>query len=549
MITEIHKNYLTEKIGIDGNVESCRFIVPNKFNFSYDVVDKIASEEPGRRAMHWSDDYGEKHVFSFGDIKEQSDRAAAYFQSLGINKGDCVMLILKRHYQFWFALMGLHKIGAIAVPTSCMLKTEDLTYRLGKIDIKAVISTPEDDVPLRIEEAEHNSGKSMIKILVKTTQQGWLSFDQGLAEADEFKPLPPSEWPDIHDTMLIYFTSGTESMPKMVAHDYSYPIGHIPTAKYWHNVDPNGLHLTIADTGWAKSIWGKLYGQWFMGAGVAVYDYSQFTAHALLSRLSEDRVTTFCAPSSVYRVLVRENLHKYDLSCVKHYLVAGEALNPEVIEKFSKMTGHDIYEGYGQTETTLTIAMMYWMKVKPGSMGKPSMQYRIKLLNPEGQAVPTGEIGEICIMAEHGELPGMFLGYQDEVKMNQAKWHDGVYHTGDLAWCDEDGYYWFIGRNDDVFKSSGYRISPFEIESLIMEFPGILECAVIGVPEKLRGNMIKAIIVLADGAEPTLKLKTDIKEYLKSRVSSYKVPRQIEFVKELPKTTSGKIRHSELRDR
>lgn len=549
MIREIHKKYLTEKIGIDGNVESCRFIIPDKFNFSYDVVDKIALEEPQRRAMRWSNEYGEKHVFSFGDIKEQSDRAAAYFQSLGIGKGDCVMLILKRHYQFWFALMGLHKIGAIAVPTSYMLKTEDLIYRLNKIDTKAVICTSESDVPLRIEEAEDNSKKSLIKILVKENRSGWLSFEQGLAEADEFKPLPSSEWPDIHDTMLIYFTSGTESMPKMVAHDYSYPIGHIPTAKYWHNVDPDGLHLTIADTGWAKSIWGKLYGQWFMGAGVAVYDYSQFTTHELLLKISEDKVTTFCAPSSVYRVLVQEDLSKRDLSSVKHYLVAGEALNPEIIEKFSKMTGHDIYEGYGQTETTLTIGMMHWMKVKPGSMGKPGMQYHIELLNSEGQAVPTGETGEICILAEHGELPGMFLGYQDETKMNQEKWHDGIYHTGDLAWCDEDGYYWFIGRNDDVFKSSGYRISPFEIESLIMEFPGILECAIIGVPEKLRGNMIKAIIVLANGAEPTLELKSEIKEYLKARVASYKIPRQIEFVKELPKTSSGKIRHSELRNR
>lgn len=549
MLKEIYKKYLTEKIGTDGNVESCKLIVPDKFNFSYDVVDKIAQEEPQRRAMYWSNEYGEKHQFSFEDMKEQSDRAASYFQSLGIGKGDCVMLILKRHYQFWFALLGLHKIGAIAVPTSYMLKVEEFSYRFNKIDLKAVICTPENEVPLKIDKTEQNSEKKLIKIMVKENHPGWLQFDQGLAEASKFDPLPVSEWPDINDTMLIYFTSGTESMPKMVLHDYSYPIGHIPTAKYWHNVDPNGLHLTVADTGWAKSVWGKLYGQWFMKAGIAVYDYNKFTPHALLSRISEDKVTTFCAPSSIYRVLVQENLSKYDLSHVSHYLVAGEALNPEVIEKFSKMTGHDIYEGYGQTEATLIIGMMHWMKIKPGAMGKPGLQYHIELLDSEGQIVPKGETGEICIIAGMGKLPGMFLGYQNESELDLSKWYDGIYHTGDLAWCDEDGYYWFVGRNDDVFKSSGYRISPFEIENLIMEFPGILECAVTGVPEKLRGNEIKATIVLAQGIEPTSKLKAEIKGFLKSRVAPFKIPRKIEFVEELPKTSSGKIRHSALRSK
>jgi len=547
MSIEIYRKYLKEKMGADGNVESCEFIVPDKFNFSYDIVDKIAYEEPQRRAMYWSNEYGEQYQFTFSDMKEQSDRAASYFQSLGITKGDCVMLVLKRHYQFWFALLGLHKIGAIAVPTSYMLKVEEFTYRFDKIDIKAVICTPENEVSLRIDEAEQDSGKKMIKIMVKENRPGWLQFDEGLAKANEFNSLPLSEWPDINDTMLIYFTSGTESMPKMVLHDYSYPIGHIPTAKYWHNVDSNGLHLTVADTGWAKSVWGKLYGQWFMKAGIAVYDYNKFTAHALLSRMSEDKITTFCAPSSIYRVLVKEDISKYDLSHVKHYLVAGEALNPEIIERFSQMTGYDIYEGYGQTEATLIIGMMHWMKVKPGAMGKPGLQYHIELLDSEGQIVPKGETGEICIMTEIGELPGMFLGYRDESEMNLSKWHDGIYHTGDLAWCDEDGYYWFVGRNDDVFKSSGYRISPFEIENLIMEFPGILECAVTGVPEKLRGNAIKATIVLTQGTEPTTKLKVEIREFLKSRTASYKIPREIEFVEELPKTSSGKIRHSALR--
>ena len=547
MSIEIYKEYLKEKTGADGNVASCEFNVPDKFNFSYDVVDKIAQAEPQRRAMHWSNEAGEKQTFTFGDMKEQSDRAASYFQSLGIGKGDRVMLTLKRHYQFWFALLGLHKIGAIGVPTSYMLKVEELIYRLNTIDIKAVICTPENEVPSHLEEAEQAADKKLVKILVKENLPGWHQFEQGLAESDKFDPLPPAEWPDIKDTMLIYFTSGTESMPKMVMHNYAYPIGHIPTAKYWHHVDPDGLHLTVADTGWAKSVWGKLYGQWFMGAGVAVYDYNKFTAHALLSRMAEDKVTTFCAPSSIYRVLVQEDLSKYELAHVKHYLVAGEALNPEVIEKFSQMTGHGIYEGYGQTETTLTVGVMYWMKVKPGSMGKPGMQYHIELLDSEGQVVPRGEIGEICVLTKMGELPGMFLGYQEDFDSQLSKWRDGVYHTGDLAWCDEDGYYWFIGRNDDVFKSAGYRISPFEIENLIMEFPGVLECAVTGVPEKLRGNAIKATIVLSQGMEPTSKLQAEIKSYLKSRVASYKIPRKIEFVNELPKTTSGKIRHSELR--
>lgn len=546
---ELYKKYLKEKIGTDGNVESCEFIVPEKFNFSYDIIDKIAQEEPRRRAMLWTNEHGENRLFTFQDMKEQSDRAASYFQSLGIKKGDRVMLILKRHYQFWFALLGLHKIGAIGVPTSYMLKVEEFSYRFNKIDIKAVICTPEAEVPSRIDQSVQDSEKDLIKIIVKEDRPGWLQFDEGLAQAEEFQPMPYSEWPLLNETMLIYFTSGTESMPKMVFLDYSYPIGHIPTAKYWHNVDPEGLHLTVADTGWAKSVWGKLYGQWFMAAGIAVYDYSNFTAHALLTRLAEDKVTTFCAPSSIYRVLVQEDLGKYDLSHVQHYIVAGEALNPEVIEKFFQMTGHGIYEGYGQTEATLLIGVMHWMKVKPGAMGKPGMQYRIGLLDPSGNPVPTGETGEICVMAEIGQLPGMFLGYQDEPEDGLSKWRDGIYHTGDLAWCDEDGYYWFVGRNDDVFKSSGYRISPFEIENLIMEFPGILECAVTGVPEKLRGHVIKASIVLSRGIEPSAALKAELKGFLKSRVAHYKVPRKIEFVEELPKTSSGKIRHSALRDK
>ncbi|SHJ33262.1 AMP-binding protein [Parasporobacterium paucivorans] len=544
MAIEIYKKYMEEKMGADGNVESCKLSIPDKFNFSYDVVDKIAEMEPQRRAMVWCNEQGERREFTFCDIKEQSDRAASYFRSLGIGKGDCVMMAVKRHYQFWFAILGLHKIGAIGVPVTYMLKLEEYIYRFEKLDIKAVICTPDNDVASRVDEAEQMSGKKFMKIILRENRPGWHQFDEGLEKAEKFVPLTFEERPESGDTMLLYFTSGTEGMPKLVGHNFGYPVGHIPTAKYWHNVDPDGLHFTVADTGWAKSVWGKLYGQWLMGAAIYVLDYDSFTAHALLTKMEEDKITTLCAPSAFYRVMVLEDFSKYNLSTVKHYTVAGEALNPDVIEKFSRMTGKQIYEGYGQTESTLMIGVMHWMDVKAGAMGKPSLQYNMELLDEDGQIVPTGDVGEICVKAEPGEIPGMFLGYQGEDELNRSKWHDGIYHTGDLAWRDENGYYWFVGRNDDVFKSSGYRISPFEIESLIVKFPNVLECAVIGVPEKLRGNAIKAIIVLTNGTEPTQNLKIEIREFLKEHTAPYKVPRIIEFVDELPKTTSGKIRRN-----
>lgn len=548
MPVEIYKKFINETLGEDGNVTSCKLIIPEKFNFSYDVMDRIAESEPERRAMVWCNEEGEKHIFTFADMKEQSDRAASYFKSLGIGKGDCVMMAVKRHYQFWAAILGLHKIGAIGVPVTYMLKVEEYVYRFERLNIKAIICTPENEVPERVEEAEEQTGNSLIKIMVKKNRTGWEQFDEGVRNAAEFSPLPFEERPESTDTMLYYFTSGTEGMPKLVVHNFAYPIGHIATAKYWHNVKPEGLHLAIADTGWAKSVWGKLYGQWFMGTGIYVLDYDSFTAHALLTKLVEDKVTSLCAPSAIYRVLVLEDLTKYDLSHIEHYTVAGEALNPEVIEKFVRMTGKEIHDGYGQTESTLMIGVMNWMKVKVGAMGKPSMQYNVDLLDSEGKSVKNGDVGEICIKAEPGEIPGMFLGYEGEDELNRRKWHDGIYHTGDLAWRDEDGYYWFIGRNDDVFKSAGYRISPFEIESLIMKFPNILECAVVGVPDKLRGHAIKAIIVLAKGTEGSRELKHDIKEFLKEHTASYKIPREIEFVSALPKTTSGKIKHNVLRD-
>ena len=547
MVLEIYKNYIEEKFGPDGNVESCKLNVPEKFNFSYDVIDKIAELEPNRRALVWCNEAGEKHTFTFADIKEQSDRAASYFRSIGIGKGDCVMMAIKRHYQFWFAILALHKIGAIGVPVTFMLTVDEYVYRFGRLDFKAVLCTPEDEVPERVEEAQRITEKQFTKIMVKEEREGWLQFDEGIAAAEKFQPLSFEERPETMDTMMYYFTSGTEGMPKLVIHNFAYPIGHIATAKYWHNVDPDGLHLAISDTGWAKSVWGKLYGQWFMGTGIYVLDYDMFVAPTLLKKLEEDKVTSLCAPSAVYRVLVREDLTKYDLSNIKHYTVAGEALNPEVIEKFVRLTGKEIHDGYGQTESTLMIGVMNWMKVKIGAMGKPSMQYDIVLLDSDGNAVPNGETGEICVKANMGQIPGMFLGYEGEEELNQRKWHDGIYHTGDLAWRDDDGYFWFIGRNDDVFKSAGFRISPFEIESLIVKFPSVLECAVIGVPDKLRGHAIKAIIVLAKGEVASSELKTELRKFLKEHTASYKIPREIEFVSELPKTTSGKIRRNVLR--
>ena len=543
----LYRNYLTETISDTGVVTDYQLHVPGPFNFAYDVIDAIAAAEPTRRAMFWINEAGDQATFSFSDFQVQSDRAASFFLSLGIQKGDRVMLILKRHYEFWFAILGLHKIGAVAIPATNQLQVKDLVYRYEAANIKAVVCTADGEIAEHIETACAQSGHDLIKIIARKSRAGWLSFEQGLETAPAFKRPVGAAAPQNDDLMLLYFTSGTTGMPKMVTHDFTYPIGHIPTAKYWHKVDPDGLHLTVADTGWAKSAWGKLYGQWLMEAGIYVYDYDRFVPGAMLKRLQDDRVTTFCAPPTLYRFLIKEDLSQYDLSHLQHCTIAGEALNPEVYEQFLKATGLEIKEGYGQTEMTLAVVTNYWEKTKPGSMGKPSPVYHIVLLDDEGQPVAAGQSGEICIRIQPNTLPGMFRGYHRDPELTQRVWSDGVYRTGDLAWQDEDGYLWFVGRADDIIKSSGYRIGPFEVESVLMEHPAVLECAITGVPDPDRGQVVKATVVLARGYTASDELRHELQDYVKTHTAPYKYPRVLEFVTELPKTISGKIRRVEIR--
>lgn len=543
----LYREYLKETISDQGVVTQYDLQVPGPFNFAYDVIDRIADHEPDRRAMFWINEAGDQKTISFEEFRQQSDRAAAYFLSLGIQKGDRVMLILKRHYEFWYAILGLHKIGAIAIPATNQLQVKDLIYRYEAAEIKAVVCTSDGEIADHVDTACVQSGYDVIRIMTRKQRSGWLSFEDGLSSAPAFIRPSGDAATQNGDLMLLYFTSGTTGMPKMVTHDYTYPIGHIPTARYWHKVDPNGLHLTVADTGWAKSAWGKLYGQWLMEAGIYVYDYDRFVPSALLKRLSDDKVTTFCAPPTLYRFLIKEDLASYDLSALQHCTIAGEALNPEVYEQFFKATGLEIKEGYGQTEMTLAVVTNYWEKTKPGSMGKPSPIYNIVLLDENDQPVQPGQTGEICIRIQPDTLPGMFRGYHKDAALTERVWSDGIYHTGDLAWQDEDEYLWFVGRSDDIIKSSGYRIGPFEVESVLMEHPAVLECAITGVPDPDRGQVVKATVVLARGYTGSEELRNELQEYVKTHTAPYKYPRVLEFVSELPKTISGKIRRVEIR--
>lgn len=543
----LYRDYLQETVDPNGQIIDYDLTVPETFNFAYDVIDRIAAIEPDRRAMHWCNEAGEQKVFTFGDFKRESDRCASFFLSVGIRKGDRVMLILKRHYQFWFAILALHKIGAVAIPATNQLLPKDIVYRMEAADINAVVCTPDGDVSQNIEQAERESGQTLIKIMVRENRDGWAHFDRGLAEAKPFRKPAGDQIPQKDDMMLLYFTSGTTGLPKMVTHDFTYPIGHLPTARYWHRVDPDGLHLTVSETGWAKSVWGKLYGQWLMEAGIYVYDYDRFDPHTLLKRIQDDCVTTFCAPPTIYRFLIREDLKKYDLSKLQHCTIAGEALNPEVYERFLAATGLELKEGYGQTEMTLAVVTNYWMATKPGSMGKPSAMYDIRLLDENSEPVQPGQSGEICVVTGDRRIPGMFCGYHKDSELTQQVWHDGIYHTGDLAWQDEDGYLWFVGRSDDIIKSSGYRIGPFEVESVLMEHQAVLECAITGEPDPIRGQLVKATVVLGKGWSPTEALKKELQDYVKTHTAPYKYPRVIDFVAELPKTISGKIRRVDIR--
>jgi acetyl-CoA synthetase len=523
--------------------------VPENFNFAYDVADALALTSPDKTALIWCDDKGNDAVFTFGQLKCYTDRAASFFRDVGINKGDPVMLILKRRYEFWFCLLALHKLGAIAIPATHLLTTKDIIYRCNAADIKMVVSVSDPDVLEHVEEALEKSPTLKLMSVVGGERDGWLNFDRELEKApEEFVRPCGTEATCNDDISLIYFTSGTTGMPKMVQHDFAYPLGHIPTANFWQNVRDNGIHFTVADTGWAKAVWGKIYGQWIGGSVVFVYDYDKFSPTNLLETISRYGVTTFCAPPTIYRFLIKEDLAEYDLSRLMYCVIAGEPLNPEIYNRFLEATGIRLMEGYGQTECTLAIATYPWMEPKPGSMGKPSPGYDMDVINEDGKSCEVGEEGQIVIRTGSKVPVGMFRGYYRDERLTEKVWNDGIYYTGDMAWRDEDGYFWFVGRSDDVIKSSGYRIGPFEVESALLEHPAVLECAITGVPDEIRGQVVKATVVPTKDYAPGNDLAEELQEHVRKLTAPYKYPRIIEFVSELPKTISGKIRRVEIRD-
>lgn len=529
--------------------EGFKINIPGNFNFAYDVVDEIALDDPDKIAMVWCDDKGNEEIFTFRQMKYYSDKTANFFKSNGIRKGDPVMLILKRHFEFWFCTLALNKLGAITIPATHLLSTKDIVYRNNAADIKMIVCVPDQEVIQHIEEAEDKSPSLKVKMIVGEDRKGWLNFTEGMDKSSEKFARPTGDQATSNaDKMLLYFTSGTTGMPKMVNHDYIYPLGHIITAKYWQNVMNNGLHFTVADTGWAKSAWGKIYGQWLSGSAVMTYDYDKFVPKNLMQVIEKYQVTTFCAPPTIYRFLIKEDLRKFDLSKLKYCVVAGEPLNPEVFKQFYEQTGIKLMEGYGQTECTVAVATYPWMDPKPGSMGKPSPGYDIEIVDEDGNTCEAGNEGEIVIHTSTSKPVGMFNGYYRDDKLTESVWKNGVYRTGDMAWCDEDGYFWFVGRADDVIKSSGYRIGPFEVESALMEHPAVLECAITAVPDPDRGQIVKATVVVSKNYHPSEDLAKELQEHVKKVTAPYKYPRVVEFVTELPKTISGKIRRVQIRD-
>lgn len=529
-------------------IRNFRIRVPADFNFAYDVVDAYAAEEPDKKALLWTDDRGGEIQFSFADMKRETDRTASYFQSLGIGRGDMVMLILKRRYEFWFSILALHKLGAVAIPATHLLTRKDVVYRCNMAGVKAIVAAGEPVITGHIAAAMPESPTTKLLISVgPEVPEGFLDFHEGIRHAAPF--VRPQHVNTNDDIMLMYFTSGTTGEPKMVAHDFTYPLGHISTGCFWHNLHEGSLHLTIADTGWAKAAWGKLYGQWLAGANIFVYDHEKFTPADILHKIGQYRITSLCAPPTIYRFLIREDLSKYDLSSLEYCTTAGEALNGAVYDTFKRLTGVRLMEGFGQTETTLTLATFPWMEPKPGSMGVPNPQYDIDLLTPDGRSAEDGEQGQIVIRTDRGKPLGLFKEYYLNDGMTHEVWHDGVYYTGDVAWRDEDGYFWFVGRADDVIKSSGYRIGPFEVESALMTHPAVVECAITGVPDEIRGQVVKATIILGEKYRPRAgeELIRELQDHVKRITAPYKYPRIIEFVDELPKTISGKIRRKAIR--
>ena len=540
----IYRNFIDRTVE-DGQLKAISFKNEEKFNFAFDVVDALGTSQPEKLAMIHLSENGAEHRFTFQDMKKESARTANYFKSLGIKRGDRVMLVLKRHYQYWFSVLALHKLGAVAIPATNQLLEKDFTYRFQAGEVKAIIATADGAVADAVDAAAVNCPNLAVKILVGGSREGWHDFDDEYTMySSHFARAENAPCGD--DPMLMFFTSGTSGYPKLAAHNYKYPLGHFITAKYWHRVNPDGLHLTISDTGWAKASWGKIYGQWLCEAPIFVYDFDRFDAEKILPLFAKYQITTFCAPPTMYRMLAKQDLSRFDLSSIQHASTAGEALNPEVFRQFQKATGLAIMEGFGQSESTLIIGNLNGSSHKLGSMGKPVPLYDVHLLTVNGEEADDGETGEICINIKNGMPCGLAYAYEGNPEVTAETWRDGYYHTGDLAWKDEDGFYWYVGRADDVIKSSGYRIGPFEIENVIMELPYVLECGVSAAPDEVRGQVVKASIVLVKGTEGTDELKKEIQNYVKKRTAPYKYPRIVEFKESLPKTVSGKIIRKQL---
>ena len=540
----INLRYVKETYDENGLLKHLDIDCPDDFNFGYDIVDDIAVNDPERVAMVWEHENGECRRFTFADIKRLSDKTCNYLASKGIGKGDFVMLVLKHSYQFWFICVALHKMGAIAVPATFMLKSHDIEYRIDAAGLKAAIVTDDDDI-IESFEGAGNIDKLACRFTVNGHKDGWLDFDREMEECSEAWERVPTKRTD---RFLMYFTSGTSGNPKMAVHDYSYPLGHILLAKHWQQVEADGLHWTVADTGWAKNAWGKFYGQWIMEAAVFVYEYDRFEPHHIMNMIEKHRITTFCCPPTMFRLYLNAGIEGHDLSSLKNCCIAGEPLSPDTFNTWYKATGLKLMEAFGQTESSVIVGTLKGMTPKPGSMGKPSPQFRVELLAKEGNPVRPGEEGEICVSISP-RVPGIFVEYyRDEVKTNETL-RDGWHHTGDVAWKDEDGYFWYLGRNDDIIKSSGYRISPFEIESVLVEHPAVLEVAVTGVPDPIRGQLVKATIILREAYKPTDELKKELQQFTKSRPAPYKYPRVIEFVDAIPKSISGKVRRVVIRNR
>jgi len=544
-----YKKFVTEGFDANGILSKFEINCPDNFNFAYDIVDKFAEFEPDRRALVWTDIRGGEKTFTYGELSKLSNQAANLFVKSGIKKGDRIMLVLKRNYQFWYAVLALHKIGAVAIPATHLLTAHDFVYRFEQAGVTGIVTTAHNpEIAPAVNQADKETGSKLTNKFIANADgnppENFADFDKLIKEqSDVFERAET----DCRDMMLLYFTSGTTGYPKMVTHDYRYSLAHILTAAHWQNVQTDGLHLTVADTGWAKAMWGKLYGQMAVGASVFVYDFDKFIPADVLQKLQDYKVTSFCAPPTMFRFFIKEGLGGYDLSSLKYCCIAGEALNPEVFERWKEYTGMELMEGFGQTEGVVMLANLKGMRPKPGSMGKPVPLYNIDLVNDKDESVPDGEVGEIVIRAKRG-AEGMFGGYYKNGELTESVWSNDIYRTGDTAWRDEDGYYWYVGRNDDLIKSSGYRIGPFEIESVLVTHPAVLECAVTGAPDPIRGMVVKATVVLTKGYAPGDGLKKELQEHVKKNTAPYKYPRIVEFVNELPKTISGKIKRAQIRD-